>query len=595
VKTFHSLTHRFMLFLTAVLVVFVAGALLITSSVVENGMVDLYRQRLERVSDVLDQYTTVRYFSKATELEAVLTSPRFSAAIETGDSGTIALEAPFYRRILNTDMLLLTDDANNVTALAGDYCASLIDRLPQLFSPDKSGINTRYVVCDDQVFEFMVSDIINYEGRLIGHIAAGGPFSNQLVDDLGRLTGFDVIVMQQDRMVGHTATDRDHGRWLATLPDQIELVADSAIRQQQVGGHEIIYSAVASPYDGATVVFVGSLDRHVTPILRQTSLFLILLVAGGGCFALAIVYLFTNRRIGRQVTLLVEAAERIARDDFAFQITPQSRDELGYLAGEFEQMRARIVENRAELEKAQEVRLQSERLAAMGQLVAGIVHDFKNPMSIIRGTTEMIGFAHKDDSKLHSQCDTIAGQVDRMLDLTRDILEYSRGRTALDVSTVTLRDYFADIQAFHAAAFQEKGVHLTVEESPNLHLTLDPGRFRRVIDNIVNNAREALTPGDRVSISWTVSPTEVSLQVNDNGPGIPESIRETIFDPFVTSGKKGGTGLGLAIARKIVEDHGARIELHSTTGQGTTFTILLPIKLVTQPVEPEPVPETSHV
>lgn len=593
-KSFHSLTHRYLLFLTGVLVAFVAGALLITSSVVENGMVDLYRQRLERVSDVLDQYTTVRYFSKATELEAVLTSPRFSAAIETGDSGTIALEAPFYRRILNTDLLILTDDADRVTALTGDYSGSLLQRLPQIFVSGKPGIATRYVVCDDQVFEFMVSDIVNYEGRLIGHIAAGGPFTNQLVEDLGRLTGFDVIVMQHERMVGHTATDRDHGRWLAALPGHVNLATDSTIEQQRVDGHEIIYTAVASPYDGATVLFVGSLDRHVTPILRQTSLYLILLVAGGGLIALTAVYVFTNRRIGRQVTLLVDAAERIAREDFDFRITPQSRDELGFLAGEFERMRSRIVENRAELEKAQEERLQSERLAAVGQLVAGIVHDFKNPMSIIRGTTEMINHSHRDDTRLHGQCETITGQVDRMLDLTRDILEYSRGRTALDVSTVALREYFGEIQAFHAAAFLEKGVHLCLEPSPDLRLMLDPGRFRRVVDNIVNNAREALTPGDRVSIAWAVETTDIVLRITDNGPGIPESIRESIFDPFVTSGKKGGTGLGLAIARKIVEDHGARIDVQSTTGEGTTFSIHLPLKLVTRSAASQAAPETTH-
>ena len=112
---------------------------------------------------------------------------------------------------------------------------------------------------------------------------------------------------------------------------------------------------------------------------------------------------------------------------------------------------------------------------------------------------------------------------------------------------------------------------------------MDGSRFRRVIDNILNNAREALKPGQSVTVRWSVDSKAVAIEIEDNGPGIPESICATIFEPFVTSGKESGTGLGLAIARKIVEDHGGAISVESQSGVGTRFMITLPSTLVPEP------------
>jgi len=481
-KFFQSLTNRFLLFISGLMAVFMIGSLLITSSVVKSGMVDLFRQRLERVDEVLDQYARVRYYSQTTELEAVLSSPRFSAAVETADSATIAREAPFYRSILNNDLLVLADPDRKITALTGDYPPALTAHIPRLFSGEIQGIRTDYIVTDSAVFEFTVSDIVNYEGRLIGYVASGGRFSQQLIDDLSRLTGLDIILLYDQHVLGYQGSEVLRDLVAPQALNELLAVPSGTIIEAQPAGHDIVYTAVASPYEKTTALFVGSLEAHVVPIVRQTSLYVVIFVVIGGLGALVLVYFYTRRRLGQQVSLLVDAAERIARDDFDFRVIPRSHDELGYLAGEFEKMRARIVENRAQLEQAQEERVQSERLVAVGQLVAGIVHDFKNPMSVIRGTAEMIGFSHKDDDKLKQQCTTISDQIDRMLDLTRDILEYSRGRTALEVATVDIEDYFSEIIAFHLPAFQPTGVRLALEAGPafSVRVRLGPAgvRFR---------------------------------------------------------------------------------------------------------------------
>ena len=130
---------------------------------------------------------------------------------------------------------------------------------------------------------------------------------------------------------------------------------------------------------------------------------------------------------------------------------------------------------------------------------------------------------------------------------------------------------------------------MLVTGSPVITVTLDANRFRRVIDNILNNAREALKPGEQVEISWQLTDSSLAIEISDNGPGIPEAIREHLFEPFVTSNKEGGTGLGLAITRKIVDDHGGTIEVVSSPGQGSRFIVSLPLALTSSFKTDEPV------
>jgi signal transduction histidine kinase len=218
-------------------------------------------------------------------------------------------------------------------------------------------------------------------------------------------------------------------------------------------------------------------------------------------------------------------------------------------------------------------------------MAAGIIHDFKNPMSVVQGTADLIRARDPENPKLSRQCEVIRRQVERMAALTRDVLEYSRGDTVLEPDAVDLGDYLEVIRDLHDEPFRRAGVKLGVEAGEPVQVLIDPGRMQRVVDNLLTNAREVSRVGDTVRMGWECRGREVRLEVRDEGPGIPGDVAETLFDPFVTSGKEGGSGLGLAISRKIVDDHGARIEVVSEPGRGATFAITLPEKLL---VEAEP-------
>jgi signal transduction histidine kinase len=299
--------------------------------------------------------------------------------------------------------------------------------------------------------------------------------------------------------------------------------------------------------------------------------------------------------VSAHVDRLVAYAERIAREDLDFKITPATDDEFGWLARKLEEMRARLVASRSDLERAHADRVNSEKMAALGRVAAGIIHDFKNPMSVIRGTAELIEARAQQNEKLGKQCQTIRQQVDRMTSLTRDVLEYTSGKSFLEPEAVELGAFLEELRAFHAESFARAGVKLEIEVGDPLRVLLDPSRMRRVLDNVVVNALEVSRVGDRVRVRGAVTPDGgVRLEIIDQGPGIPAAVLARVFEPFVTSGKEGGTGLGLAIARKIVEDHSGTIEARNDDGgKGARFTITLPEKLRFR--EGEPVVQESAV
>ncbi len=566
-----TLTKRFLLLIAVVMVAFVAASLGITTKVMKGGMAQLFRQRIDRAMTVLSQYESAHTLARSQELDAVLSSPRFIAAVETEDSATIAQEAPVYQKILGAEVMCIVNNHGKVTYVHG-ISESQIEDLKQLTIGVPTG-SIRYLPLGTKLYEFTVSEILSGAGSL-GWMLSGKEYSANMARDLKRLTGLDVVVAQDMNVLG--VSESPLVSKIVNQPSLLKTILTAGREgNYSVDGEDVMCSVLSAGNSGATIAFVGSLDGYIAPIRSQIFLYLMILAIGGGLVAMAVIYVLTERQIGRQVAHLVRAAEQIASGKLETPITPLSSDELGFLAGEMETMRARIVADRAELEKAHIDKLKSEKLTAIGSAATGIIHDFKNPMMIIRGTVELLARKQGDPERLQRSCTTIIEQVDRMRDLTQDILDFSRGRVQLAIAPVSIREYFAAIAAFHEPAYAQAGIKLVVA-GKEVTANFDRHRFRRVVDNLLNNAREALKPGHTVILAWSHSGEQLVVSVTDDGPGIPAAIRDRLFEPFVTSGKEGGTGLGLAISRKIIDDHGGAIAVRSDADSGTTFTITLP-------------------
>lgn len=209
-------------------------------------------------------------------------------------------------------------------------------------------------------------------------------------------------------------------------------------------------------------------------------------------------------------------------------------------------------------------------------MAAGIVHDLKNPVGIIKGSVEMASDETVSSQERQELLQIIDQEADRMLLMTQDLLDFSHGAMSVQKREVELGPYIDRVRKVLLPNFQGKGLQLAVECSAQGTFPFDPDRFLRVLVNIAGNAADAMSPGGTFALSIAESNTGLCFTLADNGPGVPESIRETLFQPFVTHGKTHGTGLGTAIAKSIVEAHGGRISFDTQTGRGTTFVIEVP-------------------
>ena len=230
------------------------------------------------------------------------------------------------------------------------------------------------------------------------------------------------------------------------------------------------------------------------------------------------------------------------------------------------------------LEEAQEKLIEGERLSAVGRMANMIIHDIKNPMQGVRLFAEMAGEAGLADADRREFSRTMCHEIDRLVGLCQEILDFARGTSSLLKRAVAFDDFLRDVLVALGPELERRGVALEVDLACGDTARVDANRIKRVVLNLCRNAVEAVTGSAdaRLTVLTARRADRVHIEIADNGPGIPEEIADTAFDPFVTHGKEHGTGLGLAIAKKIVEDHGGTIDFTTAAGHGTTFTIELP-------------------
>jgi signal transduction histidine kinase len=218
-----------------------------------------------------------------------------------------------------------------------------------------------------------------------------------------------------------------------------------------------------------------------------------------------------------------------------------------------------------------------ERLSTIGAMANSILHDMKNPITVVKGCAELIGM--KSDTAAMKEFSRVIGTaVQRMEDMIQELLDFARGQSSLHFAraraTAVLEEL--DPQLHHLIP---KEVHVIRECRCDSSIMADIGRFSRVLLNLIKNAVEAMPKGGVLVIALLEDARHAIFKVSDTGVGIPEELLPRIFEPFITHGKSKGTGLGLAIAKNVVEAHSGTISIQSVAGTGTTFEIRLPFAM----------------
>jgi len=223
-------------------------------------------------------------------------------------------------------------------------------------------------------------------------------------------------------------------------------------------------------------------------------------------------------------------------------------------------------------DKIVEKALQEERLAVLGRLGSTIIHDLKSPLSAVRGYANILE-GISDDKKVKKYAKSICNSVDFTFDMIEDILEFGRDKTTLDFRPVDIYEYLGEVLELFGERDDGKEIEMKILPCEGLYYKFDPFKMKRVLLNLIKNAREAIDAKGKIEIGAEKIEKGIKIFVRDDGSGMPPEVASRIFEPFFTHGKR-GTGLGMTVVRKIVDDHNGEIEIESEEGKGTTFKLL---------------------
>jgi two-component system NtrC family sensor kinase len=462
--------------------------------------------------------------------------------------------------------------------------------------------------------------VTNAAGRVVA-VAYGGALLNRRADLVDRMK---VLVYGNERY---------EGRQLGTASI---LLGDARIATNVLSGGEQAIGTRASPevsrrvlldgvrWSGRTFVvddwyvaayeplrnhagrvigmlYIGILEAPILAVRTDVMVtFLVVCVVG-----LAIVFAFTyfiTRRTISPLEEMVAATRRITAGDLTVRVSARSSDEIGDLAGSFNEMLASVQASKSELEEwgrtleervkertdqlvaVQAQMARSEKLASIGRLAAGVAHSINNPLGGILSLS-MLSLEGCRDPALRADLDTIAKQALRCREIVKGLLEFSHQTEARAVRT----DVNAIVDGGLLLLQRQAALHqITIERRFQQNLPailIDPGQLQEVITNLVVNAVDAMEDGGTLTIETgslaRAAPsgqprTDVVIRVADTGKGIPQEVMPFLFEPFFTTKTVGkGTGLGLAIVHGVVTRAGGRVEVSSSPA-GTTFTIHVP-------------------
>ncbi|MFZ3264942.1 MAG: ATP-binding protein [Terriglobales bacterium] len=321
-----------------------------------------------------------------------------------------------------------------------------------------------------------------------------------------------------------------------------------------------------------------------TVSLQDTERHRLLLIAGAGAVAICgvvIVVLITT--IQRPMIELQEQMERVGQGEMTASVSFARRnDEIGDLGRNFNLMVQQLRESREEIEHLHRTQMsRAEHFATLGELATGLAHEIRNPLAGIAGVIEIVGRDLPASSPAKAVVKEVREEINQINRILTDLLGTARPRA----SEMRASDLNTTVEHAVMLARQQvlsKPIKIEFQPSPDLlEVDHDSDQMHQVLLNLLLNSVQAIEGSGQVRVAVFAQDVEgggdAVITVSDTGRGIPAEHLSNIFRPFFTT-KGNGTGLGLSLARRIVEEHHGRIEVASSTGKGTTFSVMLPLR-----------------
>jgi len=410
---------------------------------------------------------------------------------------------------------------------------------------------------------------------------------------------YALVQLHNGRVAAYSGRSDLQGEFLEDPVSQQAITAEKPLVQEVTmpalaeRGYDVAIPLFApeSTHKWGTIRLGFSLAQALREI--QKTLKDLLLLTGLALVLGTSVAILLAQYIIKPIQQLVRGVNEVVKGNYHHAVTVTSQDEIGRLAQRFTEMQGALrasmtslAEEKRHLEEAntlikatQEQLIQREKLAAVGQLAAKIVHEVNNPLAVIKTSLAIMSKRWSDGDRTKEYLQIIEEEIGRMARIMRQLLDVSR--PASDIALLQVNEVIQYLMQFVAEELTARQIESRLEfadDLPTLRMSLD--HLKQVLLNLIKNAQDAMPQGGTLLVKTTSQAGGLCISVADTGSGIqPEHLR-LIFEPFFTTKKHGeGMGLGLSVSANIVKSSGGTIEVDSVPGKGTVFRVCFPAYL----------------
>jgi signal transduction histidine kinase len=552
----------------------------------------------EIFSDLRNSVSTFQNFQREKEItlshsaDLLAYQPLLRSLMTAPDEATIQDGSIDLWKLAGSDLFVLADRTGKVVALNTNTPGFTREMAQAAFTASLEN-QQRWWFGAKHLYEVFLKPI--YFGpasanRLLGFLVIGYEIDQKVASQIGRIADSKVAFYYGDTIVISTLSPALN----AELSQHRLSSADvSQPRSVQLGEERFLETTLelaSRTLPEVQLIVLRSYDE-ASRLLRKLNRLLLALGLLAVLIGSTLVFFFSHT-FTRPLSNLLAGVSALEKGDFKYALDVHSHDEVGELARAFDVMRE-------SLWKTQQNLIESERLATIGRMANSISHDLRHSLAAIVANAEFLCDSHLSREQRDELYQEVQSAVHRMTDLIDSLLEFSRTSAALRPTYGNIRTAVDNaIRAVHANP-EFHNISVDVDQSGIVEGWFDHRKLERVFFNLLLNACESLpTRSGHVEVDLRAAGEGVDIKVTDHGRGIPDSIRNTVFEPFVSLGKENGTGLGLTVVQKIIQDHGGEVAVESTSSQGTVFRIRLPFPASASdpgPIEDTPPPAGVQV
>lgn len=495
--------------------------------------------------------------------------PHLKALLTTEDRGTIVDEGIEFYRVAGTEMFAIADaHGRPVVCYLGS--ATLTGDAAAPCFPASGIASPEYSIVGDHLYLAAAQPVYfgsPVTGSILGYLAVAYEINHGLAAEIAQAAAAEVVFSANGKVLATTLDDRRRQAYATPSKGSSRDGAEDVwVGSQHYLRSVLDLSSGSSP--SIQLAILKSFDEASRNLGEINQL-----LAGIGILVLilgSVLALYISSTITRPLEQLVAGTRALGSGDFRYAIQDRGSGEIRELSTAFNQMRVRLLNAQQEL-------LQSERLATIGRMARSISHDLRHYLAAVYANAEFLGYESTRPDQRAGLLEEVRMGVQGMTDLLDSLLIFSRTGNSLQLAAECMQQVAERALAMMRMHPDAQGVDISAEISGNLIVWIDARKIERAIYNLLLNACQACRTGEFPSVTLSLTEDEdwIRLSVTDNGPGVAEKVRVTLFEPFVSEGKQSGVGIGLALVNHITKEHGGSVALDESRPGRTVFSLSL--------------------